>query len=279
MRRNTLRVFAFAALAPLAGAQIFDAASVKPAAPQSRFAMRGGPGTSDPGRITYSNVTLKALLTKAYGVERYQIAGPSWLEDARYDIVAKLPPGSTRQQLQQMFQALLAERFRLVEHRESKELSIYALVTGRNGPKLKVSGTEPETGPMEGPELNTISLAKDGLPVIPPGYKGHIIGMKVAGKTMLRAKGESLKDFANLLTGELDRPVFDYTGLTGKYDFGIAWSTDEAIAKALNQPSALEPGLDVFAALQAQLGLKLEPRKASVEMVVVDRVEREPTAN
>ncbi|MGA7235746.1 MAG: TIGR03435 family protein [Bryobacteraceae bacterium] len=279
MRRNTLRVFAFAALAPLAGAQIFDAASVKPAAPQSRFAMRGGPGTSDPGRITYSNVTLKALLTKAYGVERYQIAGPSWLEDVRYDIVAKVPPGSTREQLQQMFQALLAERFGLVEHRERKELPIYALVAGKNGPKLKVSGTEPEIGSMEGPELNTVSLAKDGLPVIPPGYKGHIIGMKVAGKTMLRAKGASLKDFANLLTGELDRPVFDYTGLTEKYDFGIAWSTDEAIAKALNQPSALEPGLDVFAALQAQLGLKLEPRKASVEMVVVDRVEREPTAN
>jgi uncharacterized protein (TIGR03435 family) len=279
MRRNILRVFAFAALAPLAGAQTFDAASVKPAAPQSRFAMRGGPGTSDPGRITYSNVTLKALLTKAYGVERYQIAGPSWLEDARYDIVAKVPPGATRERLQQMLQALLAERFGLAEHRESKELPIYALVAAKNGPKLKVSETEPETGLTEGPELNSVSLAKDGLPVIPPGYKGHIIGMKVAGKTMLRAKGASLKDFANLLTGELDRPVFDYTGLTEKYDFGIAWSTDEAIAKALNQPSALEPGLDVFAALQAQLGLKLEPRKASVEMVVVDRVEREPTAN
>lgn len=278
MRRNTLRVFAFSALASVAAAQTFDVASVKPAAPDSRYSMKGGPGTSDPGQITYSKVTLKSLLLKAYDIGWYELAAPSWVDEAKYDIVAKVAPGTTKEQLQQMLRNLLTERFRLVVHRETKELRVYALVVGKNGPKLKVSGTETDADSTEGPPVTSVSLSKDGLPAMPAGYKGHVIGMTVAGKTMLRAKGESVKDFAKMLSDLLDRPVLDLTNLTDKYDFGIAWSADQTVDET-DLPPGLEPGADVFTAFQVQLGLKLEPRRLPVDMVVVDSLERAPTTN
>ena len=99
--------------------------------------MRGGPGSPDPGQITYSNVSLKQVLTNAYGIKSYQISGPKWLDSERFDIVAKIAMGSTKEQFQMMLQNLLAERFKLAVHHETKELPIYALVVGKGGPKLK----------------------------------------------------------------------------------------------------------------------------------------------
>jgi uncharacterized protein (TIGR03435 family) len=267
---RSLRILLVAAWALPAAAQTFEVASVKVAAPTSHFAMRGGPGTSDPGQITYSSTSLKLLVAKAYDVEKYQIAGPSWLEVRKYDIAAKLPPGGSPEQFRLMLRNLLAERFSLAIHRETKEFPVYALVVAKDGQKLKVSGTGPETESADAPQVTTVSLAKDGLPVIPAGYQGHLIGMRVPGKTMLRAKGESLGDFAKVLTGMLDRPVIDLTGLTGQYDFGIAWS---------DEVHPTEPGPDAFAAVQSQLGLKLESRKAALQMVVVDGAQQLPVAN
>jgi uncharacterized protein (TIGR03435 family) len=211
-------------------------------------------------------------VAKAYGLEGYQVACPNWLADARYDILAKVPASTTRAEFQGMLSNLLSERFQLMVHRETKELPIYAMVVAKNGPKLKVSGAEPEATGDE-PEVNTVTQGKDGLPVMPAGYKGHLIGMKVPSGTMLRAKGEPLPDFAKTLSALLDRPVFDFTGLTGKYDFGIKWAPAEASGL-----SASDPGPDVFEAMM-QLGLRLEPRRAPVDMVVVDHVEKVPTEN
>ena len=99
--------------------------------------MRGGPGSPDPGQITYSNVSLKQVLTNAYGIKSYQVSGPKWLDSERFDIVAKIAMGATKEQFQMMLQNLLAERFKLAVHHETKELPIYALVVGKGGPKLK----------------------------------------------------------------------------------------------------------------------------------------------
>jgi len=146
----------------------FEVASVKPAAPQTpgrmMVGMRGGPGTPDPGQVTLTNVTQKMLLARAYGVQDYQISGPGWLESERYDIVAKVPEGATKEQFQAMLQNLLAERFKLTLHHETKELPQYALVVAKNGPKLKESapppaaegtaakdGAGPDGGPPPGP--------------------------------------------------------------------------------------------------------------------------------
>src|SRR3954451_10262547 len=115
-----------------AGQPTFEVASVKPAPPQSghmfRIGMSGGPGTPDPGRINFENVSLKNVIMRAYNVKGYQISGPSWLDSERFDITAKVPAGATKEQFQLMLQNLLAERFKLQLHRESKQMPVYALV-------------------------------------------------------------------------------------------------------------------------------------------------------
>src|SRR6202050_2161745 len=130
----------------------FEVAPIKPAAPPAasmgpgggmkiaiRMGSQGGPGTSDPGQITYSSMPIKSLLVTAYGVKTYQVSGPSWMDTERFDIVAKVPPGATKDDVKLMLQNLLAERFKLTLHREKKELPMYALMVAKNGPKLKES--------------------------------------------------------------------------------------------------------------------------------------------
>lgn len=131
-----------AAFGQSVGSPAFDVASVKPAEPPAqmgmmRVRMSGGPGTPDPGQLTYTNVTLKNVLMNAYGVKGYQISGPKWLESERFDIVAKIPTGTTKEDFKLMLQNLLAERFKLTLHHETKELPMYSLVVGKGGSKLK----------------------------------------------------------------------------------------------------------------------------------------------
>jgi uncharacterized protein (TIGR03435 family) len=115
-----------------------------PVAIQEQMRMSGGPGTKDPGRITYNGVTLKMLLKRAYDISPDQISGPDWLDSERYDIVAKVPPGTTPEQFRLMLQNLLAERFELRQHRETKTLPVYLLTVANNGPKLEPTETLPE---------------------------------------------------------------------------------------------------------------------------------------
>ena len=170
------------------GPAAFEVASIKTAAPTAsagmfRVMMRGGPGSADPGQLTYSNVTLKNVLMNAYGVKGYQISGPSWLDSERYDIAAKIPKGATKEQFMLMLQNLLAERFKLTLHREKKDLPMYALVVGKSGPKMKesVDGAVPADGagpppppPPPGGPLGIagggrIAMGSDGFPKLPPG--------------------------------------------------------------------------------------------------------------
>src|SRR5262245_6496527 len=139
---SLLPVIISAGLAQTKGASpSFEVASVKPAAPQQagmfRIGMRGGPGTPDPGQLTYNNVALRNVIMNAYDVRTYQINGPKWIDSERFDIVAKIPPGTSKEDFRLMLQNLLAERFGLKLHKETKDLPSYALVVGKNGPKLK----------------------------------------------------------------------------------------------------------------------------------------------
>jgi len=124
-------------------AQTFDVASVKPAEPMTngmiRVSMNGGPGTPDPGRLNYQNVSLKMIVTNAFNVKDYQVGGPAFLDSERFDVTAKIPQGTTKEQMQVMLQNLLKERFRLEFHREKKEMSSYVLLVGKNGSKMKVA--------------------------------------------------------------------------------------------------------------------------------------------
>jgi uncharacterized protein (TIGR03435 family) len=174
--RTILTVFTLC----LAHGQTFDAASIKPAAMPTmggRGMIRmagpsGGPGTNDPGRVHYPFINLKNLLMNAYDVKGFQISGPSWLDTERFDIQATMPPETTKEQFRVMLQNLLAERFGLKVHHETKELPMYSLVVAKGGPKMKESAVpppdsgEPATPPPL-PQPGQLKMGADGFPVLP----------------------------------------------------------------------------------------------------------------
>ena len=307
---------AFASCAALAQttetSPTFEVASVKPAAPITgnfiSVGMRGGPGTPDPGQITYTNVTVKNVLTQAYGVKSFQISGPGWLDSERFDIVAKLPRGATKAEFRAMLQNLLAERFKLTLHREKKDLPMYALVVGRNGPKLKesVDGPAPkEGGPADGPAatMGRVTVGKDGFPVMPPASGGSAAAMMLMnGNARMTATKQPMAGLAEMLSNQLDLPVVDMTGLTGKYDYTLYFAPEGLAGMRLpaglpppppNAPPPGEsgPGMaaasapdaqsspNLFTAVQEQLGLKLEQRKGPVDLLVIDHLEKAPIEN
>ena len=287
----------------------FEVASVKPAAPitgnRIQVMLRGGPGSSDPGQITYTNVTVKNVLTQAYGVKGFQISGPGWLDSGRYDIVAKLPRGATKAEFMAMLQNLLAERFKLTLHREKKDLQMYALVVGKNGPKLKELAQEAapkEGGPVDGPAatMGKLTMGRDGFPVLPAAMagRGGMAMTMMNGNARMTANGQTMAGLAEMLSGQLDLPVVDMTGLTGKYDYTLYFAPEGMAGMRLpgglppppppseaggGMPAASAPDAqsnpNLFTALQEQLGLKLEQRKGPVELLVIDHLERAPIEN
>jgi uncharacterized protein (TIGR03435 family) len=301
----------------------FEVASIKPAAPPGggggrgfvRMGMQGGPGSSDPGQVRYSGLPLKFLLANAYDVRPYQINGPGWLDMERFDIVAKVPPGTTKEQVRVMLQNLLADRFGMKLHHESKESPVYELVVDKNGPKLKQSAVQEEAS---APKADEPALPpgppkrdKDGFPVLDrPG----LIMMMTMGPTGPRSrmvgKGQTLAQFAQALGNQVNRPVVDKTALTGKYDFTLEFTFEPgsgpaglpslplgppqggggggAVAGGPGGPGPVSTPLDnqsgdagptIFTAVQEQLGLKLEAKKAPLDLLVIDHIERTPTEN
>ncbi len=231
----------------------FEAATIKPVKEPDPNRMND---RREGRRYTVRNATLLDLILMSYGVDRQQIAGgPAWVATDEYDVVAVAESDT---QLvdhgDEMLQTLLAERFQLKFHREQRERSVYALVVAKGGPKLKVADANEKQG--SGCErLGYCSFHRDSLP-----------------------------HFARWLGyGVLDRPVVDQTGLEGRWDFLLKWTPDESQFTALGykipppteNPNA-PPGL--FAAIQEQIGLKLEAVKAQVDVLVVDAVAR-PSAN
>ncbi len=165
----------------------FEAASVKPAAPLPGTPwtpISGGPGTDDPGRITYRHQSLKSLLVNMYGFKASRISGPVWIDTGHYDIVATIPAGTTKDQLNVMMQNLLKERFHLALHREARQLPVYELLSGKDGPKLK-NGEEAHAEPPGEPKKTVtpaltpgrlrIKRDPDGFPSAPPGGTAYIV--------------------------------------------------------------------------------------------------------
>jgi uncharacterized protein (TIGR03435 family) len=277
----------------------FEVASIKPSPPPDGRGMRvggtGGPGSKDPGRWTVQNMSLSNLVTMAYNLKRYEYSGPSWLDAERFDITAKVPEGATREQFRQMIQNMLRERFGLQVHREKKELQGYDLVVAKNGPKLSESVPEPPqpegtgrgTASMPGPP-GPPRLDKDGFPELPPGRGSMMIMMN--GRARSRQHESTSEQIANMLANQLSKPVTDATGLKGKYDFTLTWSTGNGMravppppgggpeSPLANMPDT-DSGPTIFGAVQEQLGLKLESKKVTIELVVVDHIEKIPTEN
>jgi uncharacterized protein (TIGR03435 family) len=237
----------------------FEVASVKvsPNTPTGRdgggrglLGGRGGRGSIQvsPGSLTMRNVTLKNAIRWAYHVSEYQVSGPDWLDSARFNIVARAPAPASEEQVQLMLQHLLADRFKLVLHRQSKEFQVYVLSPGKNGTKLQESTSTGE-GSIE-TQANRMSVVVQRTP---------------------------LSQMIDMLTPLLGAPVMDMTGLKGRYDITV--NLADYMADMQSAGAAADPLSVVKAALEQQLGLKLESRKMPLDVLVVDSAEKTPTEN
>jgi uncharacterized protein (TIGR03435 family) len=224
----------------------FEVASIKPAQPQApgRVSTRM---STDAGRLTYTDVSLSDLIGKAYRVQHNQISGPAWLDTERFDIAAKIPAGVAMDRIPEMLQSLLANRFNVRLHRETRELPEYKLVQGKTARQLQKAESS------------------GGLNIgFGPG-RAH-----ASGKV-------TMEWLAAFLSDRLGRPVLDRTQLDGAYVIALEWVPDST-----EVPDAATPGADgpsLFVALQEQLGLKLAAAKGSVEILVIDQAGKVPTEN
>jgi uncharacterized protein (TIGR03435 family) len=236
----------FAALAALGQTEAppaFEVASVKPNTSGSGSSRTSG----TTGRLTITNRSLKELIEMAYSVQDFQFAGPEWLGSVKFDIVAKIPAAAQTDQRPAMMQALLAERFHLAVHRESKEMPAYALVVGKSGPKLQQ--------------------------VEPGGTNMNNNGNN--NSRQITAERVSMAVLAETLARIVEHPVVDRTGLQGVYKLKLEYTPDNARPDGPDGAA----GPSIYTALQEQLGLKLQTQKLPVDVIVVDRVERVPTEN
>jgi uncharacterized protein (TIGR03435 family) len=291
----------------------FEVASIKPSEPITPAMVAAGKLHAgmkiDGKRVDIGNFALMQLICKAYDVKTYQVSGPSWLQAVgmagqRFDIIANLPEGATKEQVPQMLQNLLAERFKLVMHRDTKDQAVYALVIGKGGKAgLKIKEAEMPAAAPDGAAPNpavtgsssvTVSQGKGGATVSDGTGKQQRMIPSPDGKSMrFEITGATLAELAEGLSPMADHPIVDMTGLTGKYQVTLEISMQDIMNAARaagaavppaavdpNKPAegASDPGGSIFTALQA-LGLKLEARKTPMAMIVVDSIEKMPTEN
>lgn len=266
-----------------AGQPRFEVASVKPAA--GRFGQRGGPGTSDPGQIVYNGVDLQSLIYRAYRVRANQLSAPAWLAEEHYDIVAKVPAGTTPDELRLMFQNLLAERFRLKVHHESRVMEAYALTMGKNGPIMTAYPTALPEGSQDGVMPRPTGIDKDGFFLFPPGSVAGMMGSS-DGQTRINLAREPVTELCNFLSRLVRAPVLDRTGLPGRYDVRLRFASEPSGAPEPDDadspssvPKAFDPAPVLYRALENQLGLKLERKRLAVDFLVVDSAAKRPTEN
>jgi uncharacterized protein (TIGR03435 family) len=234
--------------------QGFEVASVKSSGPERRGTIINYPNGA---AFNALGVTAQNCLTLAYNVPTFQLAGgPGWMGNERFDIVAKMPAGAVKKPgdpdrltpIRLALQALLADRFQLVVHRETRTIPAYVLVAAKGGFKLKETADD-----------------------------GH--GMFSSNRGKVTARQTSIDTLARLLSGILSSPVQNTTGIKGIFDLTLEWSPDEVqspVKPGAESDASAEPavGPSIFTALQEQLGLKLEAQKTPVEMIVIDRIEK-----
>jgi uncharacterized protein (TIGR03435 family) len=291
------------AQAPAAG-PVFDVASIRPSVPITPEMVQAGKihvGMKiDGARVDIGNFTLLQLIIRAYDVKSYQVQGLPWMIPTaqRYDIVANLPDGATKEQVPQMLQALLADRFKLVVRKETKDQKVYALVVAKGGPKMKETPapTPAPDAPAANPGVTgsssvTISQSKGGSSEVSTGTGlRQKMTPSADGKSMhFEISKATMALFAEGMTPLVDRPIVDMTELKGDYEVAFDISMQDLMNVARNaganvpapDPAAAEasdPQGSIFTAM-ATLGLKLEPRKSPLLMVVVEKAEKTPTEN
>lgn len=209
----------------------------------------GGPGTADPGLYNCTDITLSNLVVLAFALDpSYQLDGLEFADPVRYTVAARIPAGATREQFNRMLQNLLIERLKLKFHYEKKEILTYNLVVAKGGLKMKESPADAAGAPSSG--MRRVDSGQR--------WTAHAIGMDW---------------IARRLSNELGAPVTDSTGLKGVYDFVLNWTPENGKAAAADSGPLLED------AVQEQLGLKLERKKGTADVFVIDHAEKTPVEN
>jgi uncharacterized protein (TIGR03435 family) len=233
--------------APQVAAKLeFEATVIKPVAAPSPW-----PRTArgNPERVYYNYASIRILLMRAYNLPLHRVIGPAWIDSEHFEVEAVAPEGSTKEQTKIMLQNLLADRFKLKVHRETRELPLYELIVEENGSKLKESAPNATSGPRT-------------------RWTGRNVNV-----TNPKA---SIADLVLAITSFLDRPTVDRTGLTGVYDLKLTYTPDTPA----NQRSGPDPNdISIFTAIREQLGLKLVSKKGPLDVVVVDQGQKMPTEN
>jgi uncharacterized protein (TIGR03435 family) len=297
----------------------FEVASIKPAGPMDPAAIMSGKAhvgmKIDAARVDIGFLSTADLIRVAYKLKSYQLTSPDWMNGMsaqRWDIMAKMPPGTNKDQVPEMLQTLLAERFKLEFHRETKEHSAYALTVAKTGLKMQEAPPDPDPKKAEPPPPGAD-------PTPPPGNDNTQIKMTGSGDTRtvtvgggeggpmkmtvgptgmhMEAEKMPMDGLIELLSKMVDRPVVDMTGLKGKYKVALDLTMADVMAMARSAGApvpAMAPGGDgkgpadaasdptsggtVFNTVQ-QLGLKMESKKLPVEAIIVDKCEKTPTEN
>jgi uncharacterized protein (TIGR03435 family) len=223
----------------------FEVASVRPSDESNK---KPTGWNYDRGLVTYSRANLKVLVMDAYQVAYYQIEAPPWFETQHYDVSAKIPEGSSQDQLPAMLQALLAERFHMALHWETRTEPAFALIANKGGPKL-VHSDEPGDHAVK-------------------SSNGHFEWQRT-----------TVGEFARTLSGLTGRPVMDQTGIDGKFNIALELNATDLAGLRGSDPGDENPaGRSIFTALQG-IGLKLDARKLPVRHLVIDHADRVPVEN
>jgi uncharacterized protein (TIGR03435 family) len=249
----------------------------------------GGPGTADPGQLTYSRVPLDQILADAFDLSWDRIAGPRWMITERYDIVAKIRQGSTPDEALLMLQNLLMERLRLSFHAQTRVLPGYELVVATAGSKLQESAMRVPTPWRPAQTTGLYPKDTDGFPILPPGVRQGVA--PAPGHVRAKFRDTALSEFAQYLGSRLGTQfvpgpvpgikritpaaILDKTGLTERYDF--TFDHVGFPAPASKNPASMLSAMQ--SALDKQLGLKLVEAKVPVDILVIDHIERTPAEN
>src|ERR1039457_126821 len=209
------------------------------------------------GRFEVRAVTMLELISTAYGVDDDAriLGGPAWLDTDKFDIIAKVPAGTPQTALQPMLQTLLADRFKLAIHNDTKPLPIFALIAGKR-PQLKESAAPGDAGCR----MNVV----DGVRT----YTCHNMTME-----------GFVQRLPGVAAAYLNHPLMDFTGLKGTYDFALHWTGRNAALPAKSGDTDPPTPITVFEAVDKQLGMKIEPRQQPLPVIVVDHVNQTPTDN
>lgn len=289
MHRVFVCVLLLSTVASAQDSPSFEVASIRPSSEQVAQVSAGVRVAGSQVRMTAMSV--KEFIVIAYGAKPQQIVGPEWLGQSRFDVAATIPADASAEQFPQMLRALLAERFQMTMHRETKEFPVYVLGVARGGPKFELSKAPAPVADNAAEKTPAVNVTANGSSAGTAIDLGR--GSSFAfGNNRFEAKKMTMNSLAEVLTRFVDRPVLDQTGLTGEYDVVLDIAPEDymplIIRSGVNAGVSLPPqalrlldgaNADPLSGPLRDVGLTLDSKRAPLETIVVDSISKTPTEN